>query len=84
MSNLTVSVGQPHPLGATMGPRGCNFAVHCPSADGIELCLFDKDTEEQQTVIPMAAKSGKIWHCCLDNVQAGQLYGYRVIGENHI
>jgi isoamylase len=84
MSNLTVSVGQPHPLGATMGPRGCNFAVHCPSADGIELCLFDKDTEEQQTVIPMAAKSGKIWHCCLDKVQAGQLYGYRVIGENHI
>ena len=77
MSNFCISNGQPHPLGANMVEGGCNFAVHCPSADGVELCLFDKDTEEQLTVIVMPAKTGKIWHCQLDNVQAGQLYGYR-------
>jgi glycogen operon protein len=83
MSNFYVSHGQPHPLGANIVENGCNFAVHCPSADGVELCLFDKDTEEQLEVIAMPAKTGKIWHCQLDNVAAGQLYGYRVIGENH-
>lgn len=96
MSNFSVSDGQPYPLGATMGQLGgesegqnggqssCNFSVHCPNADGLELCLFDKDTEEQIAVIGMPAKTGKIWHCQLDGIQAGQLYGYRVIGENHI
>jgi isoamylase len=84
MSNFCISDGQPHPLGANIVEGGCNFAVHCPSADGVELCLFDKDTEEQLIVIVMPAKTGKIWHCQLDNVQAGQLYGYRVIGENHL
>jgi glycogen operon protein len=84
MSNFTASDGQPYPLGANMRQGGCNFAVHCPSADGVDLCLFDKDTEEQLAVIVMPAKTGKIWHCQLDNVQAGQLYGYRVRGENHV
>jgi isoamylase len=83
MSNFYVSDGQPHPLGATMGQGECNFALHCPNADGVELCLFDKNTEEQLEVIAMPAKTGKIWHCQLSNIQPGQLYGYRVIGENH-
>ena len=83
MSNFYVSDGQPHPLGATMRQGACNFAVHCPNADGVELCLFDINTEEQLEVIAMPAKTGKIWHCQLSNVQPGQLYGYRVIGENH-
>ena len=83
MSKFTVSDGQPHPLGATMGQGRCNFAVHCPSADGVELCLFDKNTEKQLVAIVMPAKTGKIWHCQLDDIQAGQLYGYRVIGGNH-
>jgi glycogen operon protein len=83
MSNFHVSNGQPNPLGATLGLGGCNFAVHCPSADGVEICLFDKNTEEQLVAIVMPAKTGKIWHCQLDGIQAGQLYGYRVIGENH-
>jgi isoamylase len=83
MSNFHVSDGQPHPLGATMGQGECNFALHCPNADGVELCLFDKNTEEQLEVIAMPAKTGKIWHCQLSNIQPGQLYGYRVIGEDH-
>lgn len=83
MSKFDVSQGRPHPLGATMGQNECNFAVHCPNADGVELCLFDTNTEEQVAVISMPAKTGKIWHCQIGNVQAGQLYGYRVVGEDH-
>lgn len=83
MSKFQVSDGRPHPLGATVGQGGINFAVHCPNADGVELCLFNADTEEQLAVIPLPAKTGKIWHGLIGNISAGQLYGYRVIGENH-
>jgi glycogen operon protein len=83
MSKFQVSGGRPHPLGATVGQGGINFAVHCPNADGVELCLFNADTEEQLAVIPLPAKTGKIWHGLIGNISAGQLYGYRVIGENH-
>jgi glycogen operon protein len=75
--------GSPHRLGATIEDSGCNFAVHCPNADGIELCLFDPVTEEQVAVISMPAKTGKIWHCFVQDMQVGQLYGYRILGENH-
>lgn len=83
MSNFQISTGQPHPLGSTLEQGGCNFAVHCPGADKIELCLFEQQTEEQIKVISMPAKTGKVWHCFLEGVQEGQLYAYRVIAENH-
>ena len=50
MSKFDVSGGQPHPLGATMGQSGCNFAVHCPNADGVEICLFNKDTKTNESI----------------------------------
>lgn len=83
MSHFKVSDGQAHPLGATLVAEKCNFAVHCPNADSVDLCLFDQHTEEQVSVISMPAKTGKIWHCELSNIQPGQLYGYRIVGENH-
>lgn len=83
MSNFKVLQGQPHPLGATLSADSCNFAVHCPNADSVELCLFDKHTESQISVITMPAKTGKIWHCALSGMQAGQLYAYRVVGKKH-
>jgi glycogen operon protein len=57
--------------------------VHCPNADSVELCLFDKHTESQISVISLPAKTGKIWHGCLTDIDAGQLYAYRVVGKKH-
>lgn len=76
-----VSFGKPAPFGATLTQSGCNFVVHAPDAEGVDLCLFDNN-EKQIAVIPMPAKSGKVWHCHIDNIQAGQLYGYRTRGLN--
>jgi isoamylase len=81
--NYQLSNGNPHPLGATLTVKGCNFAVHCPDAALVQLCFFSPETEEQLMVIPMSAKTGKIWHCFVDNVTSGQLYGYRTSGDNH-
>lgn len=82
-SNFNVQYGIAHPLGANLVGSGCNFAVHCPHANEVELCLFDSQTETQISAITMPAKTGKIWHCFVDGVQAGQLYGYRVKGKNN-
>lgn len=76
-----VSFGQPFPFGAKLTPSGCNFVVHAPDADGVDLCLFN-EKEEQIAVIPMPAKSGKVWHCHIDDIKAGQYYGYRTQGKN--
>ncbi|MFT2091289.1 glycogen debranching protein GlgX [Paraglaciecola sp. 2405UD69-4] len=83
MSNVKILAGTPHPLGATLSQSGCNFAVHCPNAKAVELCLFDANTEEQLSVITMPAKTGKVWHGFIDGIQAGQLYGYRLKGNNN-
>ncbi|MEP1383033.1 MAG: glycogen debranching protein GlgX [Paraglaciecola sp.] len=83
MSNYQILAGAPHPLGATLSGSGCNFAVHCPNADAVELCLFDSITEKQVAAISLPAKTGKIWHGFIDGLQAGQLYGYRLQGDNN-
>ncbi|MGS2722058.1 glycogen debranching protein GlgX [Paraglaciecola aestuariivivens] len=81
MLQLKIAEGHPHPLGANFTDNGCNFAVHCPNADKVELCLFDRHTESQVAVILMPAKTGKIWHCRVEGIEPGQLYGYRVEGK---
>jgi glycogen operon protein len=77
-----VSEGHPHRLGATLTETGCNFAVHCPDASKVMLCLFKSDTEELTESIQLIAKTGNVWHCHVENVSVGQLYGYRTHGEN--
>ena len=73
-----VGLGEPYPLGATVTPTGCNFAVQCPDARAVVLCLFHPDTEETLEELVMPAKTGDVWHVSVKGVEAGQLYGYRV------
>ncbi|UAA40428.1 glycogen debranching protein GlgX [Paraneptunicella aestuarii] len=77
----SITHGNPYPHGATVTPEGCNFAVHSPNAQEVELCLFDAETQELVQVISMPAKTGKVWHCHVVGVAAGDLYGYRVKGH---
>ncbi len=76
------SEGFPHPLGATLVKKGCNFAVHCPDAEKVILCLYDKDTEQLTSSIDLPTKTGKIWHGFIENIEEGQLYAYRTKGNN--
>lgn len=77
-----VSEGTARQLGATITDMGCNFAVHCPNASKVLLCLFKSDTEEPIVCIELIAKTGRVWHSHVDEIVAGQLYGYRIVGEN--
>lgn len=78
LSKPEVDLGCSFPLGATLSDKGCNFAVTCPDARAVILCLFHTDTEETLDEIVMPAKSGDVWHIFLKGIKAGQLYGYRV------
>jgi isoamylase len=70
--------GSQFPLGATVTADGTNFAVTSGSADGILLCLFDKNGAE--TRIPVTDCDGGVWHVFVPGVGSGQAYGYRATG----
>ncbi|MGO9151818.1 glycogen debranching protein GlgX, partial [Mycobacterium sp.] len=44
----------------------------------VSLCLFADDGTE--TVLPLTARTGDVWHAYVPGVRAGQRYGYRVDG----
>lgn len=77
---VTLEPGQPAPLGATLDDNGCNFALYCPDAEQVLLCLFDPDTEEQLACLPLPAKTGKFWHGYVAGLNEHYLYAYRVEG----
>jgi len=79
--SILIYPGQPYPLGATWDGEGVNFALYADNATGVELCLFDDVTSEQETVkIKMVERTHQIWHTYLPDIGPGQLYGYRVQG----
>ncbi|MCY7294031.1 glycogen debranching protein GlgX [Alteromonas sp. a30] len=73
--------GKPYPFGATLTSTGCNFALHGPFAEKVELCLFDAEDTLIQA-IPLPKKTGKVWHAHIKGVREGARYGYRVTGPN--
>ena len=78
--------GRSHPLGATLGPEGANFSLYSRDATEIELLLFDHDDDAQPSRVipidPVMNRTYHYWHVFVPQVQAGQLYGYRVHGPS--
>lgn len=70
--------GIPYPLGATLDAGGVNFALFSEHATGVELCIFGDD--DQETRIPVRARTAFVWHVYVPELQAGTRYGYRVHG----
>src|ERR1700735_1446614 len=70
--------GRPYPLGASYDGGGTNFSVFSEVAEGVELCLFGDDGDEQR--IALDEIDGSCWHAYLPAVVPGQRYGYRVHG----
>ncbi|MEI6896395.1 MAG: glycogen debranching protein GlgX [Psychromonas sp.] len=77
-----VATGKFSPLGAILDKdkKGCNFSVYSLGAYRVELCLFDHD-ENEIANYSLDVKQGHQWSVFIHNVQAGQLYGYRVFGD---
>jgi isoamylase len=73
--------GKPYPLGATWDGKGVNFSVFSEYADGVELCLFSPDNDQEEYVkIKIEEVTHHIWHVYVPDLKPGQLYGYRVSG----
>jgi isoamylase len=76
---LTILPGYPYPLGATWDGKGVNFTLFSEYATGVELCLFDSETE-QKARIPLVEQTDQVWHVYVQGLGPGQLYGFRVSG----
>ncbi len=80
MSSFKVSSGKAYPLGANYDGKGVNFALFSANAEKVELCLFDKNGENEIERFAITLNDNNIWHIYLEGVKPGQLYGYRVYG----
>ncbi len=74
---MRVWPGSPAPLGATFDGAGTNFAIFSAHGIGVELCLFEPGAAAR---VPLAERTGDVWHAYLPDVRPGQRYGYRVYG----
>ncbi|MBD0284689.1 MAG: glycogen debranching protein GlgX [Flavisolibacter sp.] len=73
--------GHPFPLGATWDGHGVNFAIYAENATGVDLCLFNTNFPDVESVkIRIKERSNHVWHVYVPGLQPGQLYGYRVYG----
>src|SRR6516165_362965 len=82
-SAFTVSRGVCRPFGATVKPRGVNFAVFSRHAQSVFLVLFMEGREEPLIEIeldPRINKTGDVWHIFVHDLPPDLLYGYRVDG----
>jgi glycogen operon protein len=72
--------GRHEPLGATVRDGGVNFAIHCPNADAVELCLFPEDGRNRR--LSLHGPVDGVFHGFLRGAGAGLLYGLRARGES--
>ncbi|WP_412469295.1 glycogen debranching protein GlgX [Pedobacter sp. KLB.chiD] len=71
--------GRSFPLGAEWDGKGTNFALFAENAQKVELCLYANATEENAR-IELVDRDHHIFHCYIEGIHPGQLYGYRVYG----
>ena len=72
--------GNPHTLGAVVGPDGVNFALAAPAAERVVLCLFGEDGQGPELRLDLPCCTDGVWHGLLPQAGAGLVYGYRVHG----
>ena len=73
--------GRPYPLGASWDGQGVNFAIFSENATGVELCLFSRENDAEESFkIPLRERTDQVFHCYLPDVRPGQFYGFRVHG----
>jgi isoamylase len=73
--------GKYYPLGATVQDGGVNFALYSKHAREVFLLLFDGPSGPPTDTIRLDNCSRHIWHCFVQGIGPGQLYGYKVRGE---
>jgi isoamylase len=78
---MRVWPGRPYPLGTTWDGAGTNFAIFSEHAKKVELCLFDSpDSTSESMRITLPEYTDHVYHGYFPDIEAGQLYGFRVYG----
>src|SRR5215469_8815930 len=81
MASTNVWPGRPYPLGATWDGEGVNFALFSAHAEKVELCLFDRSGNREESRIILPEYTDEVWHAYLPDARPNLLYGYRVYGQ---
>ena len=76
-----ISEGSPDKLGATIRENGVNFALHSQYAEEVYLLLFHTNDGVPTDIIKIENKTDNIWHIFVHDIDAGQLYGYKIRGK---
>ena len=79
-ARLSLTQGQPWPLGASFNGLGVNFAVFSAHAQAMDLCLFDATGTQELARLRLPAHTSDVWHGYLPGAQPGQVYGLRAHG----
>ena len=66
-------------LGAHVTNGGTRFALWAPTAELVEVALFEEGSQKEIR-LPLEERDGPIWHGFIPAVSVGQSYGYRVHG----
>ena len=81
---MGVCLGRAYPLGAHLADGGTNFSVWSRTAAELDLLLFDDVNDARPSrVITLDAlrnRTSYFWHVLVPDVQAGQIYTWRVHG----
>ncbi len=84
MNTPEIEPGKPYPLGAAYCHEGVNFSVFSKSGTRVELLFFDDVNDGIPSRVieldPSKHRTFHYWHACVPQIQAGQLYGFRVHG----
>ncbi len=78
--SLSISAGNPLPLGVSQSPRGINFAFRSNPSSQTQLLLFHPGEENPffTTILNEEKhKSEGIWHVCIENLKAPFEYTYK-------
>lgn len=84
MNHITVHPGRPLPYGANPARSGINFSVFSRNGTSVIIDIFENPGDSEPcfsyTFDPVVNRTGDIWHVCLEGLQPGALYLYRVDG----
>ena len=76
-----ITPGNCYPLGATLTEDGVNFALYTKTARAVDLLLFEQPNCGPTDIIRLGTQTKFIWHTFVHGLKAGQLYGYKVLGD---
>lgn len=79
---MKTTCARPYPLGATLDPNGCNFAVYAPANKDLLLALFNPDGSYETH--PLAGEYAGIKYTYVEGIKAGKKYGFIIHHQDEL